>query len=421
MVALARALDGVGLVALGTAARWWPAGRGEGGAVCHVIHSLELGGGQRQFLDLAVHASDAQAIFVSLTDRGGPQTQEGGDTRVEQLYSNFRRTLLLHGLAFFFPQTVCTLALCRRLQRWRPASTWGWLFLGYVVAAPAARLAGVPRVVIRVENLSAWKTWPPHRRWWNRLADRNAARLADVVVVNAEALVEDFARWAGVAREKIVVVPNGVDAEGWLARAWRDRRPELGIAPGEVVVLTVGRLAREKNQQLLLRASARVHAQGLPHHLILVGEGEREGALRRSAAELGLGRCVHFVGATATPHDFYRSADVFALSSAIEGLPNALLEAQVFGLPAVTTAAAGAGEVVVDGETGYVVPCGEVEPLAAALARLVADPSLRRQLGLAGQERVRREFSIHGWLRRIHELSFPHQPPAVGGAAGGAL
>ena len=413
-----RALDGVGVLVLGTLARRRTPAVAGAGPVCHVIHSLELGGGQRQFLEFVRQEGRQGTTLVSLTDRSSPFSPAGDEVGVVQLYWAFRRNVVVHALAYLFPHTLFILALWRQLQRWRPGCVWGWQFLANVVAAPAARLAGVPRVVIRVENLSAWKTWPPHKHWWNRWADRNAARLADVVVVNARALVEDFAAWAGADRGKIVVVHNGVDAEGWLARPWQDRRPELGIAPGEVVVLTVGRLAREKNHELLLRACTLLHQRGLAHHLLLVGDGELRSVLENRAQELGLGAWVHFVGATSTPQDYYRSADVFALSSDIEGLPNALLEAQVFGLPAVTTAAGGAGEVVVDGETGFVVPCGQVDELAAALGRLVADAQLRQRLGAAGQQRARREFSRERWVRQIEQLSFPQETAVLAEEAG---
>lgn len=418
LLRLARALDGVPVLALGWLARLVPRGEARQRGVCHVIHSLGLGGGQRQFLAFARCRDQRDATFVSLTDTDGPFSATVDEVGVVQLYRAFRRNIVTHGLAYLFPHTALTLALYGRLRRERPRCVWGWLFLANVVAAPAARLAGVGRVIVRVENMSAWKRWPPHRRWWNRWADGNAARLADVVVVNAAALVDDFARWARVAREKIVIVRNGVDAEGWLTRPWQDRRRKLGVAPGEVVVLTVGRLAREKNQELLLRACALLHGEGLPHHLVIVGDGELAAPLRQLAAELGLARWVHFVGATATVQDFYRSADVFALSSDIEGLPNALLEAQTFALPVVTTAAGGAGEVVLDGETGYVVRCGRADELAAALGRLVADPQLRQRLGSAGQRRVRREFSIEGWVRQIEELSLSAEAAVLGGEVG---
>ncbi|MCX7896233.1 MAG: glycosyltransferase, partial [Thermoanaerobaculum sp.] len=329
---------------------------------------------------------------------------------VEELYRRYRQNMLVHSAAFLWPSTAALFSLWRRFRRGRPACVWAWTFIADVVVAPAARLAGVPRVVIRVENYSAWKTWPPHRRWWNRWADRNAARLADVVVVNAPLLGDDYTAWPGGDRRKIVVVPNGVDSARWLARPWRSRREELGVGPREVMVLTVSRLAREKNHALLLRASARLHQQGLGHRLVVVGDGPLREPLRNYAADLGVAQFTHWVGSTDAPQDFYRSANVFALSSDIEGLPNALLEAQLFALPAVTTAAGGAPWVVRHGETGWVVPVGGEEAFTAALAQLVRDEELRRRFGAAGQAHVTAEFSVQRWLGRVEAISRGEDP-----------
>jgi len=402
---LLKAADGALLCAAGTFLRIWISSRRAGLGVAHVIHSLEAGGMQRQFIECArLRRSWA---FLAWADTPGPFEAElrREGIAIPRIYARLRRNLVLHALAFFFPLSTALVWLWRLFCHQRPACVWGWGFLASVVVAPAARLAGVPRVVIRVENLSAWKTWPPHRRWWNRPADQHAARLADVVVVNAPAVVTDYAAWARVDPRKIVVIPNGVNSAEWLARPWRDRRPDLGISADEVVILSGGRLSREKNQALLLRASARLHARGLHHHLIMVGEGPLRGDLERLACQLGIEPWTHWVGETEAPQDFYRSANVFALSSEIEGLPNALLEAQVFGLPAVTTAAGGAGWVVRDGETGFVVPVGDQEALAAALSKLVADGELRRRLGVAGQAHVAREFSTQRWVQRLDAAS----------------
>lgn len=411
LLRLARALDGVPLLALGLLARVMPRGEGARRGVCHVIHSLELGGGQRQFLDLARRHGHRDAAFVSLTDTDGPFSTTVEEVQVIQLYRAFRRNIVVHGLAYLFPNTIFTLALCCRLRRLRPTCVWGWMFLANVVAAPAARLAGAPRIVVFVENLSAWKTWPPHRRWWNRLADRNAARLADVVVVNSPPLVDDFVAWAKADRNKIVVLANGVDVEGWRVRSWRSRREELGIAQDEVVVLTVGRLAQEKNQAMLLRVSAWLHRAGVSHRLVVVGDGALAGSLQNLARELGIADHTCFAGATDAPQDFYRSADVFALSSDIEGLPNVLLEAQVFSLPVVTTAAGGAGEVVQHGRTGFVVPCRDDSAFALALRGLIEDAELRRSMGEAGRSRVAAEFSFEHWVREIRAITLSEVSP----------
>ncbi|MGV8038522.1 MAG: glycosyltransferase [Thermoanaerobaculaceae bacterium] len=410
---VARALDGLGLLGLQALARHRrrrPATLSPApGGVCHVINSLGTGGAQRQlveYLRRKVAAGEPTRLLV-LTDYNDLFRDELSalGIPVETVYDRLRCGRLRHLLAYLFPRVALLLVLASRLRGLRPACVWSWLFLANVVAAPAARLARVPRVLTSVRNLSAWKAWPEYRHWWYRPADRGAAALSDHVVVNARALVDDYAAWTGASREKIRVVPNGIDAARFLDAPCRDVRPELGIPPDVPVVLTLGRLAAEKNHAMLLRASAALAADGVDHVVVLAGHGELEAALRRQAMDLRLGRRVVFAGKTCEPQSFYASADIFALPSRIEGMPNALMEAQLFGLPAVTSAGGGSAEVVVDGETAFVVPVGDEAAFVAALRRLLTDPALRRAMGEAAARRAGTELSLDRTVAAMDALS----------------
>lgn len=405
LVGAARALDGLALLVLQALAGRRRRGAARSGPICHVISSLGTGGAQRQVLACARQeaARGGEVRLLVLTAHG--DTEDEPCLTVETVYDRLRSTRLRHLLAYAFPESALVLALTTALREMQPRCVWSWLFLANVVAAPAARLAGVPRVVTSVRNLSAWKSWPEYGHWWYRRADGRAAALSDLVVVNAQALVADYATWARVSPGKLRVVPNGIDGEHVLAAPWRDLRPELGIAPTLPVVLTVGRLAPEKNQGLLLRCSARLLAEGLDHRLVIVGHGEREASLRREAAALGLGAAVIFAGKTSEPQSWYRSADIFVLSSALEGMPNVLMEAQLFGLAAVTTAAGGAAEVVADGETGFVLPVGDEEGFTAALRRLIIDEPLRRRLGARARQRMLGDLSLDRTVTAMEALA----------------
>jgi len=407
----ARALDGLGLLVVQAAARL----RGRpvaishpASGVCHVIHSLGTGGAQRQLVEhlrRKAAAGEPTRLLV-LTNYNDLFRDELAALGIpfETLYDRLRRGRLRHLLAYLFPRVALALVLAARLRELHPACVWSWLLLANVVAAPAARLAGAPRVLTSVRNLSAWKAWPEYRRWWYRPADRGAAALSDGVVVNARALINDYAAWAGVQPEKIHVVPNGIDAERFLAAPWHDVRAELRIPSDALVVLTLGRLAAEKNHALLLRSSAALHRDGLPHTVVLAGHGELEPELRRHAEALGIAESVVFAGKTDRPQSFYRSADVFALPSRVEGMPNALMEAQLFGLPAVTTAAGGASEVVVDGETGFLVGVDDEAAFTAALRRLLSDAALRRAMGERAARHAREALSLDRTMAAMEAL-----------------
>lgn len=396
-----RVLDGAGLLLLQLAARARqsrrsPGGR-SGGFTCQVINSLATGGAQRQLVEYLRLCHDrGKRVHLLLLHRDPGYLEEdlpSAGIAVEVLQDRLEALPFGRLLAAAMPRVALVVALWARLRELRPDCVWSWLFLANVVSTTAGRLAGVPRLVASVRNTSDWKTWPQYRHWWLRPADHNAAVLADVTVVNAQTLLANHASWARVPESRLVFIPNGVNHARFLSSPWRSVRSELGLPQGIPVVLSVGRLSPQKDYPLLLRAAAQLKAEGVQYRLVVLGEGALLAELHKLAHELGVAEWVRFPGGSAEPQSFYRSADVFALSSRFEGMPNALMEAQLFGLPAVTTAAGGAGEVVLDGRTGFVVETGDEGAFAAALARLLRDAPLRQRLGREAQRLIIERFS----------------------------
>jgi glycosyltransferase involved in cell wall biosynthesis len=204
------------------------------------------------------------------------------------------------------------------------------------------------------------------------------------------------------------VIHNAIDTSAWSPRyATPALKEELGLRQGCPVIGYVGRIMPEKDLETWLRAAALV-AQRYPEaHFVLVGEGRDSatlGQLQRLASELGMAERVHFPGYRAHLLPVYGSFDLFVLSSRREGLPNSILEAMAVGLPVVTTDVAGTKELVLDGQTGYVVPQGNVDRLGQAMGMLLADNQLRHRLGQAGRERIEREFSFTQRMQRVEEL-----------------
>jgi glycosyltransferase involved in cell wall biosynthesis len=168
-----------------------------------------------------------------------------------------------------------------------------------------------------------------------------------------------------------------------------------------VTILSVGRAVEKKGYGDLLSALARLPAE-LPWRFVHVGGGALSGKLKDEAARLGLAGRIEWRGARPQPDVLaaYREADLFVLAAKIasdgdrDGLPNVLVEAQSQGLPCIATNVSGIPELIDDGSTGILVPPADPAALAAALARLIGDSALRRELGAAGAARVRREFDM---------------------------
>ena len=163
----------------------------------------------------------------------------------------------------------------------------------------------------------------------------------------------------------------------------------------------------EKDLVTWLRAAALVAKKFPDARFVLVGEGRDSttfGELQTLVKTLGIVEEVIFLGYHRNLLPIYSAFDIFVLSSLREGLPNSILEAMALGLPVVTTDVAGAKELVVNGETGFVVPQKDSEGLARAIVTLLADHESRDRMGKAGRERIETEFCFAKRLRRLEDL-----------------
>jgi len=237
--------------------------------------------------------------------------------------------------------------------------------------------------------VSVWGTdvlEAPRLSPFHYLITRYALRRADHITATGLRLAEAAARYAP-AGKPVTVVPYGVDL--------RRFRPRPREARSEVVIGAVARLSKEKGLRYLLEAFAVVTGHHPQARLVLAGEGPERQRLERLAARLGLGERVRFLGEV--PHEqvpeVLQQLDIFAMPSTYEGFGVAALEAEAMELPVVASRIHGIPDVVLDGETGLLVPPRDGQALAAALERLASDGDLRRRLGQAGRAFVAEHYS----------------------------
>ena len=182
-----------------------------------------------------------------------------------------------------------------------------------------------------------------------------------------------------VPPDRLRVIHNGIDIGAIIPvpptpRGWH--------------VVHVARLNAVKDQVTLLRAARLVLDREPAFRLDIVGDGEQRQALERLSADLGLGNAVRFHGFQMDVRPFLAGRDAFVLSSVSEGIALTLLEAMAAALPVVATDVGGNREVVIAGETGFLVPPGDPAALARALITLLSDPARASQFGAAGRSRV---------------------------------
>jgi glycosyltransferase involved in cell wall biosynthesis len=247
------------------------------------------------------------------------------------------------------------------------ASMWGSI---------AAWLAGVPSVAYaQAVNTSIWLVW--------------STRIIACAGAVREHLVAE-----GRRPERIDVVPNAIDLDSLAPVDATAVRAGLGVAPEAPLIVVVAHLSHKKGHRVLWQALATLRDRFAGLRCLALGLGPDREALEQLAASLGLAEVVQLLGFRSDAVDVMAAADVVVLPSVGgEGLPLVLLEAAARSRPVVATRLAGVPELVVEGETGFVVTPGDADELADRLAQLLNDPALRERMGQAAYARVARDFS----------------------------
>lgn len=232
------------------------------------------------------------------------------------------------------------------------------------------------------------------RSWPSLLVDRALKGQDDLLIAESQATRDYLIKRLGYAEDRVRVVYNGVDLTGLTsAKLEREKkRLELGVGAGEILLGTAGRLDAQKGHAVLLDAMAGL--KDMPLRLLILGEGPLRAPLEERLRRLGLEGRVRLAGEKQDALAWLSALDVFVLPSLWEGLPNALLEAMSLGLPCLASRVDGVPEVLADGQNGLLVEAGDSGTLARRIAELCGDEELRRRLGQAGEETVRRRLSL---------------------------
>lgn len=266
--------------------------------------------------------------------------------------------------------------------------------------APIARLAGVPAIVSSRRDLGI------HRHRLHDLAYRAVSPVFDEVQAVSEEVRQWVIRKDGMAPERVVTIPNGIDLEEMRPKvAPAAVRRRYGLPADAALVTVVANIRTVKGQDVFLDAARRLNS-GRQMAFVLAGkvlEPEFEARLRKMAETPELRGRTHFIGAVDDVPSLLAASEVFVLPSRSEGMSTALLEALGCGVPAVATAVGGSPEVVRHNETGLLAPAGDAKALAAGMDALLDSSALRRRIGQAGRRLIEESYSIDGVVARMVE------------------
>ncbi len=288
---------------------------------------------------------------------------------------------------------VCRKALLEELADFNPHCLWTTNGMGTRVAGLLPDLAAGTLSMISCVRGSDISTRLPGRtplRWIESLFHRRCYRHSAAIAVVSRALCE-VAVAKGLPSERLFLSPPAFDL-----RLSQNGPQTTRRSPS--TILTVARLRRQKRIDVLLRALENVRHDHPEVKLVVVGDGPQRARLEQLAADLDVASHVEFVGAVAPRSsqlfDYYRTSSIFALASVGEGLGNVFIEAGAFGLPSIGCNDGGTPDVVLNEETGLLVPPDDVDAVTEALRRLLTEGELRGRLGSQAKEWISQNFSV---------------------------
>ena len=345
--------------------------------------SMGLGGADQQLLSAAQVLRDRahEIRIVSLTPLG-PMGLQARSLGLATDSLEMRRGV---------PDPRGLARLVRIVRAWKPDVVHSHMVHANLMARVLRLLVPVPVLVSTIHNV--YEGGPLLMAGY-----RLTNGLVDHMTIISQAAADRFVAERIVPGRLLTVIANGVDTD-----RMRNLPPEgraalrggMSVGDQQFVWLAVGRFEVAKDYPNMLRAFADVRAREPRAVLVIVGQGSLQAEAEALTAELGLREAVRFLGARDDVPAVMSAADGYVMSSAWEGMPMVLLEAAAAGLPIVATAVGGNGEVVRDGESGFLVPARDSEVLRAGMLRLMALPEeQRRAMGERGREHVRANYGL---------------------------
>jgi glycosyltransferase involved in cell wall biosynthesis len=286
--------------------------------------------------------------------------------------------------------------LTRELRRRRPALVQTFLFHANVLGRIAARFAGIPRIVsgLRVAE---------HRSPWYGRIDRWTNFLVTTNVCVSQGVADFSAEQEGLSRDKLVVIPNAVDLERFAQASPADVTP-FGIPAASRILISIGRLERQKGIDVLLDAIEQLDPLPDDVHFLIVGDGPDAPQLRQRVEEMRLTDRIHFVGRRDDVPGLLAASMALVLPSRWEGMPNVVLEAMAAGRPVIASRVEGIAELVRDHASGLTFNSENSRELSIAIKTILSDSAFAAQAGIESQSIVSQYFTVDSITARYENL-----------------
>ncbi len=357
--------------------------------ICFFNSMNTWGGGEKWHYDVASFLVKQQHRVLIISSPGSPlfvRLKEIGISGYEMHISN---------LSFLNPVKVYRIV--RLFRREKVGALVTSLSGDMKIASIAAKIAEVPRIIYRRGSAIPIRNTSINRYFFRRVITRIVANSKEVkrtILANNESLVPE---------DKICIIYNGVD----LHKYNQNIQPLYRTRDGEIVLGCAGRLSQEKGHKYLLELLKELKKSSYPFRLLIAGEGKLLSALKKKARDLKVDQQVDFVGFVKEMPAFFRSLDIFLLTSRYEGFSNVINEAMACSIPVVVFDIKSSSEVITHGTSGYITRNGDVREMADRVCELAGNKVLRQQMGTNGRKRIEELFSFEDLLREIQDLFTP--------------
>jgi len=366
--------------------------------ILHLIGSFDQGGSERQAIQLvrSLQESGRYDLYLACL-------QSSGVLR-SNVDSFFAKSIPAYPLTSFYD--INALRQARRFRKFLRQSNIAIVqthdFYTNVFGTAVAALAGVPIKIAARRELTGIRTGAQLR------VERAMYQLADAVVANSSAVGAQLVK-EGVSRDKVITIPNGIEMSRFPLQFSKTREVileglKLPQKSDALITIVANMRFPVKDHPTFLQAARIVHQANPQVAFALAGEGKLRNQLIALAAELGLSNCAFFLDGCRDVAELLSISDVCVLSSRAEGMPNAILEYMAAGRPVVATNVGGAGELIRNGESGFLVDAGDHRELAARILQLLAAPNRAREMGRLARKKAAEEFSVEAQLRRTEQL-----------------
>ena len=356
-----------------------------------IIDNLHTGGAQRQVIEYLKYRDREQFDFTVVNLDAALQTLTPEITKL-----GVNVIQIKHG-GFFNIKTIFTLTVL--LKNINPTIVQTYLFTADTYGRICAILAKTPIIITSIRSMDLWKK--SHHLWIDRLLEK----FTDSITINAESIRLHLQKIWKIDNQKIFLIHNGIDLNRFIVSETRQKtREKLGLYQSDLLIGMIGRFRFEKDYESFFQAAHLLYQQYPQAIYIAVGDGPKQQEIEQFVRTLNPQLRVIFTGTRHDTPNLIHAMDICVLATHTEGCPNGVMEYMAGGKPVIATHVGGCPELVVQGETGFLVEDKNTAAYAEAIKILIEDVSLRQQMGRAGKKRIEDHFSTQKLAQKTEDL-----------------